>query len=186
MRFIFFIAVMLFTFSVQAAEKLKVVASFSIWADIVQQIGGDRVEVYSLVKPGSDAHGYEPSPQDVVKLQLADLIILNGLGFEPVLEKILQAQQLQNKVLTVTQGIQPLPIAGNNTAADPHIWHDPRRVVQVVDTITQKLITLKPDSKAVFEQHATDLKKRNPDFASMGAKAICRYSSCRAKYFNGT
>ncbi len=160
MRFIWglLLATLLAT-SANAADKLKIVTSFSIWADIVQQIGGDQVEVYSLVKPGSDAHAYEPSPQDIVKLQLADLIVLNGLGFEPVLEKVLQAQQLQSKVLIVTQNIQPLLFPADQKTPDPHIWHDPRRVAQVIESITQKLSMLKPAAKAEFSQHAENLKR---------------------------
>lgn len=168
---------------VVAAEKLKVVASFPIWADIIRQIGGDQVDVYSLVKPEGDVHAYEAKPQDIVKLQLADLIVINGLGLEPSLEKILQAQNLQSHTLIISKNIKTLSRQADfednhegNTIADPHIWNDPKNVIIAVDTITKKLAELQPSFRQTFADHATHLKTELMQIDRNAAEAFAQFS----------
>ena len=76
----------------EAADKLKAVASFSILGDILHQVGGDRVEVISLVGPNGDAHVYRPTPTDVRHLSEAKLLVINGLGFEGWISRLEQSR----------------------------------------------------------------------------------------------
>ena len=101
------------------AEPLKVVASFSILGDLVRNVGGNSIEVTTLVGPDSDAHVYSPTPADAKKIANAKLIIVNGLGFEGWLPRLVQSSGGKVKIVTATDGIAPLRL-GND--ADPHAW----------------------------------------------------------------
>lgn len=79
------------TFSVAAAENLKVVASFSIIADFAKNVGGDRVDIATLVGPNGDAHVYEPKPADAAEVGSADVVLVNGLQFEGFLQRLVEA-----------------------------------------------------------------------------------------------
>ena len=91
----------------QAQEKLKVVASFSILADLTKNVGGDRVEVSTLVGPGGDAHVYTPTPADARNVAAAKLVIVNGLGFEGWLSRLVKSAGNKATVITATKGITP-------------------------------------------------------------------------------
>jgi zinc/manganese transport system substrate-binding protein len=101
------------------AEPLKVVATFSILGDLVRNVGGDRVIVTTLVGPDSDSHVYSPTPADAKKIADAKLIVVNGLGFEGWLPRLVQSSGSKAKVVTASEGIAPLRIG---SAADPHAW----------------------------------------------------------------
>src|SRR5687767_846813 len=90
-----------------AGGRLPVVASFSILADLVQTVGGDRVEVTTLVGPGQDAHTFEPAPTHGAALARASLVLENGLGFEGWLDKLYAASGSRARRVVVTEGIAP-------------------------------------------------------------------------------
>ncbi|UUX48904.1 metal ABC transporter substrate-binding protein [Nisaea acidiphila] len=93
----------------QAAEPAKkVVASFSILGDIVKNLGGDRIEVVTLVGPNGDAHVYQPTPKDARSVSEADLVIVNGLGFEGWLDRLVEAAEYKGTVAVATAGIEAL------------------------------------------------------------------------------
>ena len=87
-----------------AAEPLKVVASFSIIGDFAQNVGGDRIELTTLVGPDGDAHVYEPSPADAVTMAKADVVLVNGLQFEGFLQRLVEASATKASVVELTQG----------------------------------------------------------------------------------
>ena len=101
------------------AEPLKVVATFSILGDLVRNVGGNAVEVTTLVGPDSDAHMYSPTPADAKKIADAKLIVVNGLGFEGWLPRLVQSSGSKATIVTASKGITPLRL-GND--ADPHAW----------------------------------------------------------------
>lgn len=118
--------------TVQAGE-LKVVASFSILADLAREVGADKVSVTSLVKPDEDAHGYQPKPSDSRLLRDADLVLANGLGFDTWIERLSAAASRDTKLVIVSEGITPLESghahderhAGHEHGElDPHAWQD--------------------------------------------------------------
>ncbi|WP_181706705.1 metal ABC transporter substrate-binding protein [Chthonobacter rhizosphaerae] len=91
-----------------AAEPLKVVATFSILGDMVSRVGGDRVEVTTLVGPNGDAHVYQPTPADARSLLGADLVVVNGLGFEGFLDRLLTAAEYKGPVVTAAAAVTPI------------------------------------------------------------------------------
>jgi zinc/manganese transport system substrate-binding protein len=97
-----------------AAEPLKVVASFSILGDMVENVGGDRITLTTLVDPDGDAHVYEPTPADARAISEADLLVINGLEFEGWMERLLEASAYKGPVVIATQGIEPIPLEGEH------------------------------------------------------------------------
>lgn len=97
-----------------AAERVQVVTSFSILADMVEQVGGEHVEAASLVGPDGDAHVYSPSPGDARALADADLVVFNGLLYEGWMERLVDSSDYAGALVTATQGIEPLARAGQD------------------------------------------------------------------------
>src|SRR5215475_8949719 len=110
----------------RAQQRLNVIASFSILGDFVKNVGGDRVEVGTLVGPNGNAHVYAPSPGDAKKVADAKLVFVNGLGFEGWLERLVKASGTKAPIVIATKGIKPLERAGDHDhdhgRADPHAW----------------------------------------------------------------
>jgi zinc/manganese transport system substrate-binding protein len=108
-----------------ADEKLKVVTSFSILADITQQIAGDKLELHNLVGADADAHVYQPSTDDAKAVLAADLIIANGLGFEPWLARLIDSSEAPGKRIDASAGVLPLMLdEEGQRVADPHAWQN--------------------------------------------------------------
>jgi zinc/manganese transport system substrate-binding protein len=105
-----------------AAEPLKIVASFSILADLVAEVGGGHVEIVTLIGPDGDTHAYEPSPADARAVAGADLVVVNGLGFEGWLERLVEASGYRGAVAVASRGVDPIEI-GEEEAADPPAAH---------------------------------------------------------------
>ena len=103
----------------RAQERLNVVASFSILGDFVRNVGGDRVSVTTLVGPDGDAHVYTPTAADAKKIADARLVIVNGLGFEGWLSRLVQSSGKKPTIVTATKGITPRKLGSE---ADPHAW----------------------------------------------------------------
>lgn len=111
---------------VSAAEKLPVVASFSILGDVVGEVGGDRVAVETIVGPGGDAHVYQPTPADAGAISKAAVVFVNGLGFEGWLDRLIKSSGYKGPVVIATAGIEALEgeehegEAGHKDAHDEH------------------------------------------------------------------
>lgn len=152
----------------QEAAALNVVATFSVLGDFVTQVGGDRVNLTTLVPVGGDPHTFEPSPADSVALADADLIFEIGLDFETWLEDMVAASGTDATRVALGETLDPLPAAAHGRAAeasaapteaagqdqaeqgsgskpphgefDPHVWHDPQRAMKMVEAIRDALI----------------------------------------------
>jgi zinc/manganese transport system substrate-binding protein len=129
------------------AEPLKVVASFSILGDFVRNVGGDRVDVTTLVGPDSDAHVYAPTPRDAKKIADARLIVVNGFGFEGWLPRLVQSSGSKARVVTATDGITPLR---QGSAADPHAWQSVGNAKVYVANIRVALSAVDPAGSEQF------------------------------------
>ena len=116
MRFLLFLALLLISSPLQAAERIKIVASFSILADFVRNVGGDRIDLTALVGADGDVHVYTPAPGDAKRIAEAKLVIVNGLGLEGWLPRLVQSAGSKAQVVTATAGIAPLKLGA---AADP-------------------------------------------------------------------
>jgi zinc/manganese transport system substrate-binding protein len=133
------------------AEPLKVVTSFSILGDLVRNVGGNSIEVTTLVGPDSDAHVYSPTPADAKKIADAKLIIVNGLGFEGWLPRLVQASGGKVKIVTATDGIAPLRL-GND--ADPHAWQSVGNAKVYVANIRTALSAADPANAERYRANA--------------------------------
>jgi len=91
-----------------SAEPLKVVASFSIIGDFAKNVGGDRIELTTLVGPDGDAHVYEPKPADAMAMSKADVVLVNGLHFEGFLQRLVEASATKASIVELTKGVEPI------------------------------------------------------------------------------
>jgi zinc/manganese transport system substrate-binding protein len=133
------------------AEPLKVVASFSILGDLVRSAGGDRVEVTTLVGPDSDAHVYSPPPADAKKVADAKLIVVNGLGFEGWLPRLVQSSGSKAKIIAASDGIAPLRLGSD---ADPHAWQSVGNAKIYVGNIRAALSAADPANAGQYRANA--------------------------------
>jgi zinc/manganese transport system substrate-binding protein len=137
--------------SLQAAEKLQVVTSFSILADLTREVGGEHIELTNLVDADADAHVYEPSPDDAKNLLRADLIVANGLGFEPWLERLLASSEPKGKRIDASAGVVPLVLDEDGEAVpDPHAWQSLTNAEIYVRNIAKALGELDPANLNVY------------------------------------
>ena len=119
------------------------VASFSILGDLVRNVGGNAVEVTTLVGPDSDAHVYSPTPADAKKIADAKLIVVNGLGFEGWVARLVQSSGTKAKIVTASNGIVPLR-SGND--ADPHAWQSVNNAKIYVGNISMAITAADPSA----------------------------------------
>lgn len=140
------------------AEPLQVVASFSLLADMSRQVGGDRVEVKALVGPNGDAHVYQPTPTDAKTLAKADLVVMNGLGFEGWMERLVKAAGYRGPLVVASRGVTLLKLRHSDGAregnADPHAWQDPANGRHYVVNIREALIQADPSGAEVYRARA--------------------------------
>jgi zinc/manganese transport system substrate-binding protein len=136
---------LLLPLSVSAADKLQVVSSFSILADLTKEVGGEHIELINLVGPDEDAHVFEPSPKNAQDLLKADLLIANGLGFEPWLERLLSSSQARGKRIDASAGVLPIMLEeDDHSVPDPHAWQSLSNGEIYVQNITKALSQLDP------------------------------------------
>ena len=135
----------------RAEQRLNVVASFSILGDFVANVGGDRVDVTSLVGPDGDVHVFTPAPADARKIADAGLVVVNGLGLEGWLPRLVQSSGSKAAVVTATAGIAPLR---SGEAADPHAWQSVVDARQYVINIRDALMAADPPDGPMFRANA--------------------------------
>ena len=143
-----------------AAQPLPVVTSFSILADLVKVVGGSHVEVTSLVGPNADAHVFDPTPADAKRLANAKLVVINGLGFEGWMDRLIKSSGYRGSIVVASRGVKTIQEAGHghqhghSHAADPHAWQNPLNIKQYVQNIRIALAAAKPAAAQEFEQRA--------------------------------
>lgn len=153
----------LFAASATAAAPLKVVTTFSLLKDIVEQIGGDLIEVHSMVPMGTDPHEYQPLPQDIIAATQADILFWNGLNMETGdgwLEKLLNVAGKEfdtPQVVELATGIEPLYLTdGNTIAVNPHAFISPRAGLVYAQNALAGLQTIDPDNAAAYAANAEE------------------------------
>lgn len=155
-----------------AEDRLQVLATTSIVADVVQQVGGDYVNVTLLLPLGTDPHTFEPRPQDAVALAETQIVFANGAGLEEFLEPLLESTGAADKVVEVSAGIELLAFEEHHhedeehegeehegeehhhEGGDPHTWMDPNNVLIWVDNIAAALIAEDPEHAAAYQSNA--------------------------------
>ncbi len=155
----------------QAQQRLSVVASFSILADMTRQIGGDRITLRAIAGPDQDAHGFQPKPSDAAALSNAAVVIRNGLGFEGWLDRMIRSSSFKGRLVTTTEGITPRIMeahghdhggagrrhnhsVGPRQVPDPHAWQDVGLAQHYIRNITGGLVAADPGGEALYRRNA--------------------------------
>ncbi len=138
-------------FPVRAQDRLNIVASFSILGDFAENVGGERVSVTTLVGPDGDVHVYAPAPADAKKILDARLVIINGLGLEGWLPRLVQSAGSKATVVTASQGVAPRKLGSD---ADPHAWQSVANAKMYVANIRDALVAADPAGAATYRANA--------------------------------
>jgi zinc/manganese transport system substrate-binding protein len=169
MRCLVALAVLLSTTPGYAADRVRVVATFSVIGDMLANVGGDHIDIRTIVGPGGDCELYQPTAADVATVASARAVFLNDLNdeFEPWLEPLLRQAQFKGAKLVVSRGVRTLtaeeehPVSGRQlpTAIDQHAWLDPRNGVVYVRNIAAALARLDPTNAADYRARAAAYAK---------------------------
>ncbi|WP_051412047.1 metal ABC transporter solute-binding protein, Zn/Mn family [Halonatronum saccharophilum] len=138
-------------------ENLNVVATYSIIYDFVKNVGGDRVEITTLVPIGDEPEEYEPLPEDMIRVAEADIVISNGLGMENWLSRIIENVGPDKVVVEVTDGIIPFYLGEGILKGDPdpHAWLDPKLVRDYyIPNIVEALSDIDPEGAQYYQENA--------------------------------
>ncbi|MDD5586375.1 MAG: zinc ABC transporter substrate-binding protein [Alphaproteobacteria bacterium] len=148
-----------------AADKpLRIVASFSILGDMVKQVGGDAVEVYVLAGPEADMHTYQPDPNGIRALAAADIIVINGLGLDQWMQRMIEASGTHAKLLVASAGAKPRLLGeGDSAVADPHAWQNLAYGKLYVRNITGALMGALPARAEEIHERAVRYTKELKD-----------------------
>ena len=147
---------------------VDVVASFSILGDITQRVGGDRIKVLTLVGQNADAHVYQPTTTDAKTLARARLVVVNGLGFEGWIDRLIKSSGYRGSVVTASSGIRTLARGESGDAhnhhdhaghSDPHAWQDLSNAARYVDNIRNALIDIDPEGKSTYQANADQFRQ---------------------------
>jgi zinc/manganese transport system substrate-binding protein/manganese/iron transport system substrate-binding protein len=149
--------------TVTPGQKVNVVATTTQVADFARQIGGDRINLTDLVKPGVDPHEYEPTPQDARDVAQANLIAINGVGLESYIGKLLEQAGGNKPVVVLSKGVKIRKGSDDEKEGDPHIWLNPQNAKIMVDNLAQALGKVDPAGAATYTANATAYKAKLDD-----------------------
>ena len=144
-----------------AAEKFKIVTTFTVIADMAENVAGDAAEVTSITKPGAEIHEYQPTPGDIRRAQGAQLIMANGLNLERWFQRFYQHLDGVPEVV-VSAGVTPMGIGEGpyNGKPNPHAWMSPDNALIYVDNIRDALVKYDPVSAEIYRQNAAAYKQK--------------------------
>jgi len=143
-----------------SAEKMKVVTTFTVLADMAANVAGDAAEVVSVTKPGAEIHGYQPTPRDIVRASDADLILWNGMNLELWFEQFLSNLK-DVPSATLTDGVVPIPISEGSYLGkpNPHAWMGLENALIYVDNIEAALAMHDPENAETYAANAASYKQ---------------------------
>ena len=156
----------------QRGDSLDVVASMSVIADFAREVGGEHVEVTSLVPIGGDPHVHEPTPADARAIGDADLVLGNGVGLEPWFDALVAGSD--REVVTVTEELASLVVDDGEGAPDPHLWMVPPLAAAYVERIAGELSRLDPDHAADYQANAAAYVERLEELDAELAAELAR------------
>lgn len=173
-----------------ADGSIQVVATTTQIADLVRNVGGERVAVTQILKPDSDPHGFEPRPSDVIATADAALVFSNGGDLDPWAERLVSESGSAAKLVDLSSAL-PDPLAepghhaeqGHDHEADfdPHWWHDPRNVVSSIETIAERLAEADPEGRSEYDRHGRDYSRRVERLDRQIASCLKRIPAQRRK-----
>lgn len=144
-----------------AEERFKVATTFTVIADMAQNVAGEAAEVVAITKPGAEIHGYQPTPRDLLKAQDADLILWNGLNLELWFEQFFSNLR-DVPAVVLTEGIDPVPIATGSYEGkpNPHAWMSLDNALIYVDNIRDAFVENDPGNAEIYAANAEAYKSR--------------------------
>ncbi len=155
-----------------AAEKLKAVASFSILGDMVSRVGGDLIEVTTIVGPNSDTHIYEPKPADAKAVAATQIFFVNGLGFEGWMDRFVESTSYRGPKIVVSEGVAPRNMDEDGTEiTDPHAWQN----------LSNGLIYVKNIAHGLCKVDAADCDTFQKNAAAYSAEILALDADVKAK-----
>lgn len=164
------------------ARPIEVVASFTILADMVRQVGGDLVHVTSLVGPNGDPHVFEPSPDDARVLRSADVVFVSGLGLEGWMDRLIVASGYRGKIVIASAGVPTLHTReGGKEVTDPHAWNSAANGTIYVRNIVAALAAVDPDRAPVFHANGERYNEQLRDLDRYAHKQIALVPPTRRK-----
>ena len=180
------VALATFPAAAQQPGKLKVVASFSILADFVRNVGGDRIDVVTLVGPDADAHGFAPTPAHARTVAEANLIFVNGLGFEGWMARLIKAAGSSANAIVTTAGIKPLKMddhkhGHSHSATDPHAWQSVANAKIYIANIRNALVKADPAGKQTYEANAKAYADKLDELDAEVRAAVARIPADRRR-----
>jgi zinc/manganese transport system substrate-binding protein len=132
-----------------SSHNLQVVAAENVWGSIAEQLGGDRVEVTSIItSPATDPHDYEPTSDDARTMAGAQIAIVNGIGYDTWASKLLDANPVEGRIVLNVGDLLRL-----KTGDNPHQWYSPRSVHRVINQVTADYVRADPKDRAYYENH---------------------------------
>lgn len=140
----------------QQNARIDVLTSFSIIADLVRQVGGERVNVRPIVAQSQDPHEFQPTPGDVRRVTTARLVIINGLGFEPWADRLVKAANYKGEGLVASKGVKALSVRGS---IDPHAWQDVENAKIYFENIREALSQVDPSSATEYARNANAYRR---------------------------
>jgi len=144
-----------------ADDRLKVATTFTIIADLAQNVAGDAAEVVSITRPGAEIHNYQPTPKDLLRVRDADLVLWNGLGLERLFKKFMSRIKSATDVV-VSEGVEEIPISQGpyRDKPNPHAWMSPTDVQLYVENIRRALAEADPDNAEIYNANASAYTKQ--------------------------
>ncbi len=149
-----------------SGDRLRVVATTMQLQDFARQVGGARVEVTGILRPGAEPHEYEPTPSDADAVSEADVVVANGAGLDGWLDDLLANAGAGAQRVTAVDGIELLPTGQEGLAGDPHVWHDPERAKAMVDNVARGLARADPERRRAYGRAAERYKRRLDEMAA--------------------
>src|SRR4051812_24933618 len=163
-------------------SKMPVIATFSILADLVKNVGGDRVEITTLVGPNSDAHVYAPTPADAKKVAGAKVVFVNGLGFEGWMTRLVKASGTKAPTVTASNGVKSRKMEEEgHKVTDPHAWQSIANTKLYVANIRDGLAAADPAGKSTYDANANAYLAKLDALETEVKDAIGRIASDRRR-----
>ena len=164
------------------AKTLKVVASFTVLADMVRNVGGDKVEVATLVGPGGDPHSFEPTPNDARQTKEADIVFVNGLGLEGWMDRLVVASGTKTRPVVASAGITILKMdEDGKSVIDPHAWNAAPNGIVYIRNIAAALAAADPDDAKIFMSNATSYEAKLEALDTDAKRELAELPSGRRK-----
>jgi zinc/manganese transport system substrate-binding protein len=196
LRRLFLVATPLVTLPALAQARLKVVATFSILADLVREVGGDQVELAVLVGADTDAHTYQPKPSDARTLVEAQALISNGLGFEGWIDRLAKAAPFKGRAIVATAGVATLQSGashghghghsqGHSHGPDPHCWQDVGRVRRYVGNIVAGLAAADTTNSSLYRERGQSYDKRLAELDQWVKAEIAKVPAAQRRAITG-